>query len=172
MKSFRRSNQRKLFSTEYLFCEKCAFHEWRESHERISWCVHHQLNDEIKCQKIAFALFVSMFFFELICIFTFSNEKYHCQNTIQFRIKKTIVCETLTRLHFATLTFMTKNEILNYFEFDQNFCKNCHQYKKTMEFVVRYFTEITTLYIKNGFRRKKKSVNFLKIYCDSLFNNF
>lgn len=62
---------------------------------------------------------------------------------------------------------MTENEVLSYFEFDQDFCRSCDRYKKNVEFVIRHSTEHTTLYLKSDFRRKKKSVDFFKLYCDS-----
>ncbi len=83
-------------------------------------CVHLQFNDDIECQKIAFALLVSTLFFELNSIFIFSNEKYHCQDTIRCRLEDIVIYEALTRIHSMTLTFMTNNEILNYFDLDQD----------------------------------------------------
>ena len=130
-------------------------------------CVRFQSNGEIECQKIAFALFVSTLFFELNCIFIFSNGKYHCQNAIRCRINETIVCETLTQLHSATLTFMTDNEVLSYFEFNQNLCEGCHRYNKNVEFVICHFTEPTTLYLKSSLRKKKRLMIFFKICSDS-----
>jgi hypothetical protein len=111
-------------------------------------CVHLQLNDDIECQKIAFALLVSTLFFELNSIFIFSNEKYHCQDIIRCRLQDIVICEALTSIHSMTLTFMTNSEILSYFDLDQDLCKSCHQFKKHVKFVIRHSNESTTLYWK------------------------
>ena len=123
-------------------------------------CVQLQSNGETDCQKVAFASLVSTLFFELNHIPTFSNGKYHCQGTIRCRIKGTLICEALTRLHPTTLTFMTESEVLGYFEPDQDVCTTCHQYTKNVEFVVRHPTEPTTLYLESGLRGKRKISGF------------
>ena len=123
-------------------------------------CVYLQSNDETECQKVAFALLVSTLFFEFNCILIFSNEKYHCQDAIKCRINETIICEILTQLHPATLIFMTENEILSYFEFNQDFCGDCHRYNKNVKFVICHSTESTTLYLKSSLREKRKISEF------------
>ena len=135
-------------------------------------CVHFRSNNELECQKIAFVLLVSTLFFEFNASSIFINGKYYCQNSVKCRIRKIVLCEVLTRLYFAILIFMTKNKVLDYFEFDRDFCKNCHRYEKIVEFMIRHFTEFTILYLKNDFRGKKKSVNFFKLCNDLWLNSF
>ena len=128
--------------------------------DELRECVHLQSNGENECQKVAFALLVSTLFFELNCIPTYSNGKYHCQGAIRCRINGATVCEALARLHPATLTFMTENEVLGYFEPSQGLCRSCHQYKKNVEFVIRHPTEPTTLYLESSLRGKRKISGF------------
>ena len=128
--------------------------------DELRECVRLQSNGETECQKVAFALLVSTLFFELNCIPTFNNGKYHCQGAIRCRINGATVCETLTQLHPATLTFMTDNEVLGYFEPNQDLCGGCHRYNKNVEFVIRHPTEPTTLYLKSSLREKRKISGF------------
>jgi hypothetical protein len=123
-------------------------------------CVHLQLNDDIECEKVAFALLVSTLFFELNCILIFINEKYHCQGTIRCRLKEIVICEALTRLHSTSLTFMTNSEILSYFEPDQDLCRSCQQFRKHVKFAIRHSTEPTTLYLQSTLREKRKISGF------------
>ena len=150
------------FRLNIFFLEKSALYEWRESYEWVSWMCSLSVERRDWVSKNHVRIFVSTLFFELDCISTFSNEKYYCQNAIRCRIDETIVCEILTRLHSATLTFMTKNEILNYFEFHQNLCRSYHRYKKNVQFLIRHFTKYTTLYMKNSFRKKRKINEFFQ----------
>jgi ribosomal protein L44E len=119
-------------------------------------CVHLQLNDDIECQKIAFALLVSILFFELNFISIFNNEKYHCQDIIRCRLENIVICEALTRIHSMILTFMTNSEILSYFDLDQDLCRNCHQFKKHVKFVIRHSNEFITLFMHSVLREKRK----------------
>ena len=124
--------------------------------EELRYCVRQQGNDESSCDKVAFALLVSAFFFELSSVPLFYGGFYYCKGTVRCRIPGNAICQTLERLHESRLAFMTDDEILGHFLSYEDLCGKCNRYTKDIEFIVRHPTDSISIYLQSPQQGKRR----------------
>lgn len=127
-------------------------------------CVYLQPNSEYDPQRTTFALLVSTFFFELNGIPVYQTGRYYCSGIIRCRLKGSVICQALNRIHQATLTFMTDNEILGYFEASQDLCDICSRYKKMWILLYVIRRSLLRFSYKASYKERERSVGFHIIY--------
>ncbi|OJD25605.1 hypothetical protein ACJ73_03030 [Blastomyces percursus] len=91
---------------------------------------------------------------------SWSRKDYRCQGTIRCRGDSHTVALDLIRLTSAHMEFVTDNEILGQLTVDglhEDFCSQCHRYRKRVIFHVPQLSEKTSIYIKSGDMRWKIS---------------
>ena len=119
-----------------------------ERMDELRVAVHASLEDRQQFHKIAFALLVSSFFFELTSLPLFHGGKFYCRGAIRCRLDGFKACTVLERLSRSKCVFLNDNELLGYLE-PNDCCEECRRYQRRVEFIVRDLTEPVSLLIQN-----------------------
>ena len=77
--------------------------------------------------RIIFACLVS-FFFELINLFLFHNNKFYCKKVIKCRLNEFKICTAIKKLSFFKCVFLNDNEFFEHFESNNDCCEKCQRY--------------------------------------------
>lgn len=124
--------------------------------DELRGLVQGQTDVQRTCQKVAFALLVSAFFFELSSTPLFYGGRYYCKGTIRCRLHGKTICRAMEKVEDSRLVFMTEHEILGYFQSFQDLCVGCERYVKTVEFIVRHPSDPISIYMQSSTRRKRR----------------
>ena len=107
--------------------------------------------------RIALALLVASFFFELENIPTFEGGQYLCRGFIRCRNEAQGVVQSLARLYGEKLEFTMETGTLGILS-AADICTNCHLYCKKVSFYVRHLDESISMHLKvNVLERRKLS---------------
>ena len=111
--------------------------------------VHKSLGNGQKVRRIAFALLISSFFFELTSFPFFHGGRFYCSGVIRCRLSGRQIYGALKNISQSTYVFMMNNEVVGHLDFENDFCGHCHRYRKQVEFIVGQLANPITLYTQN-----------------------
>ena len=117
--------------------------------DELRVAVHASLEDSEQFPRIAFALLVSSFFFELTSVPLFHSGKFYCRGAIRCRLDGFRACSVMERLSRSKCVFLNGNELLGYLEPGSDCCEECRRYQKRVEFIVRDLREPVSLFTQN-----------------------
>ena len=117
--------------------------------DELRVCAHSQSQNEGFGLKIAFALLISSFFFELTSAPLYQNGKVYCKGSIHCRLRGQIIVEALNHVHPSDLVFMIDHEIVGYYRGDEDLCHSCRRYQKNVEFVIYHLDETMSIYLQS-----------------------
>lgn len=107
--------------------------------------------------KIALALLVASFFFELDTVPWFEGGRYLCQGYIRCRNDPKAVIHALIRLYGAQMEFTFETGTLGALSVE-DVCSTCNLYCKKVRFYVRHLKENVKMHLRvNGLERRKLS---------------
>lgn len=107
--------------------------------------------------RIASALLVASFYFELDGIPTFQTGQHLCKGVIRCRNDFRAVSSSLLRIHNTQLELTTDTESLGLLTSDDIY-EECHVYCKSVQFHVRSLEDVVSMFVKiNGLERRKIS---------------
>ncbi len=107
--------------------------------------------------RIALALLVASFFFELDNLPTFEGGRYFCQGSIRCRNDPRAVIRALNKLYGDQLEFVMETGALGFLS-ATDVCATCHLFGKKAQFYVRHLEETVNIHLKvNGLERRKLS---------------
>ena len=119
--------------------------------------VHLQPDGSRDRTKIAFALLVASFYFELDRVPTFEQGRYLCEGSIRCRNEPCAVIQSLRKMYGNRLEFTMDSGILGPLGVE-DVCSVCRLYCKKAQFYVRHLGETVSMHLRvNGLERRKLS---------------
>ncbi|KAK6815592.1 hypothetical protein RU639_008662 [Aspergillus parasiticus] len=99
--------------------------------------------------KVALALLITNFYFELDHPLIYDQGVYYCQGSVRCRHSFYHVAAALERLlQSPVIEFITASGILSKCHLNDGVCILCHRYRKKISFTVRHPTDIVTISLR------------------------